>query len=96
MGSPFVGGEEDGIERYHFVHRGGMVTRLRTRIRRIEGSAGKVGEERAKLRGVRLRVGRGCLKETWYKNDDHCRWEGSRSYIGALGEEGEEGASTIE
>jgi len=94
--SPFVGGEEDGIERYHFVHRGGMVTRFCTRIRRIEGSAGKVGKEGVRLRGVRLRVGRGRPKETWCKNNDHRRWEGSRSYIGDLGREGEEGASTNE
>lgn len=62
MGSPFVGGEEDGIERYHFVHRDGIVTRWCRRIRMGE-SAGKAGEEGVELRVDRLRVGRGRPRE---------------------------------
>lgn len=81
VGSPFIGREEDGVERYHFVHRDEMVIRLCTRIRRMEGGAGKAGEEGVKLRGVRLRVGRGRLTEKLgAENDGHRRWEGTCSY----------------
>ena len=48
MGSPFVGREEDGIERYHFVHRGWIVTRSCTKTR-DGGETGKVGEGWVKL-----------------------------------------------
>jgi len=44
VGSPFVGREEDGIERYHFVHHDGIVIRGCTRTGRMAEGAGKVGE----------------------------------------------------
>ena len=50
MGGSLIGREEDGIERYHFVHHGEMATGWRKRTRRMEEKAGKVGE-----RGERLR-----------------------------------------
>jgi hypothetical protein len=46
MGSPLVGREEDGVERYHFVHCDGVVTRSCTGIRRMWRALGKLAKKR--------------------------------------------------
>ena len=61
VGSPFVGREEDGIERYHFVHHGGTVIRWCTRTGRMVGRTGMVGEEGYNYGWYTLRCDGGCL-----------------------------------
>ena len=43
-GRPFVRREENGIERYRFVHRGGISKRSCTGARRVHERVGKVDE----------------------------------------------------